>query len=165
MSEAGIHHSKKDWWLVGLVLAATVIPLALGALFILTGSPNQGLGRSLMVSGAVTGAVVLWLTYPLYYQITSSEMIVRCGMLMHRHITLASIDAVRPNRTPASAPAWSLDRLRVDYRKNGEHAFIMISPEDKDAFVEELARAAPGLEMRGDRLVRESRGYLDYRAC
>ena len=84
---------------------------------------------------------------------------------MHRHITLASIDEVRPDRNPASAPAWSLDRLRVDYRKNGEHAFIMISPEDKDAFVEELARAAPGLEMRGDRLVRESRGYLDYRAC
>jgi hypothetical protein len=165
MSEARTHHSKKDWWLVGLVLAATVIPLVLGAPFILTGNPNQGIGRSLMVSGTVTGAVVRWLTYPLYYQITSSEMIVRCGMLMHRQFTLASIDEVRPDRNPASAPAWSLDRLRVDYRKNGEHAFIMISPEDKDAFMEELARAAPGLEMRGARLVRDSEGYLDFRHC
>jgi hypothetical protein len=159
MSEAGIHHSKKDWWLVGLVLAATVIPLALGVLFILTDNPNQEIGRSLMVSGTVTGAVVLWLNY----QITAAEMVVRCGMLMHRHISLASIDEVRPDRNPASAPAWSLDRLRVDYRKNGESAFIMISPEDKDAFMEELARAAPGLEMKGDRLVRESGGYLDFR--
>jgi hypothetical protein len=161
MSEAGIHHSKKDWWLVGLVLAATVIPLALGVLFILTDNPNQEIGRSLMVSGTVTGAVVLWLNY----QITAAEMVVRCGMLMHRHISLASIDEVRPDRNPASAPAWSLDRLRVDYRKNGESAFIMISPEDKDAFMEELARAAPGLEMRGARLVRDSEGYLDFRHC
>ncbi|MGH9969342.1 MAG: PH domain-containing protein [Pyrinomonadaceae bacterium] len=128
---------------MGTVLLAIFIPLTLGAFFILVGGANRETGRSLLVIGTVTGAVVIWLTYPLYYQITASELIVRCGMLMRRRIPLASIDEVRPDRNPASAPAWSLDRLRVGYRKRGESTFVMISPEDKSAFMRELSKSRP----------------------
>src|SRR5437016_12128279 len=159
-----LHHSKKDWWLIGAVSSAVVIPLGLGIFLLRFGSQYRTVGAALAIDGAITALVILLLTYPLYYQITSAELIVRCGVLMNRHIPLGAIDEVRPDRNPASAPAWSLDRLRADYRKNGEHAFIMISPEDKDAFMEELAKAAPGLEMRGDRLVRKCVGAIWFQA-
>lgn len=151
-----VHYSKKDWWLVGAALATVVIPLALGAIFILIGSGTRESGRLLIVIGLVIGAVLLCFTYPLYYRITSSELIVRCGILMRRHIPLAAIDGVEPDRSLSGAPAWSLDRLRVDYRKHGEPTFIFISPDDKFAFMQELASTESDLKLKDDRLIRES---------
>ena len=110
----------------------------------------------MLVIGTVTGVLLIWLTYPLYYRITSAELIVRCGILMRRHIPLDSIDEVEPDRNPSGAPAWSLDRLRVDYRKNGEPTFIMISPRDKFAFMQELARTDAALKVKDYRLIRNS---------
>ncbi|PYS44061.1 MAG: hypothetical protein DMF71_05100 [Acidobacteria bacterium] len=75
-------------------------------------------------------------------------------MLMNRHIPLGAIDEVRPDRNPASAPAWSLDRLRIDYRSDDQPVSILISPADKVLFMQDLM--AGGMKMRGDHLVRES---------
>ena len=152
-----IHYSKKDWWLVGLVLAAIVVPIVLGLFFVfwVGASPAGEPARSLLVIGAVTGATVLLLTYPLYYRVTESELIVRCGALMQRHISLAAIDEVSPTWDSSSGPAWSLDRLRVDYQKKGEQTSVIISPKDKISFMKELSASDAGLKLRGDRLVRE----------
>ena len=149
-----VHYTKKDWWLVATALLAVVIPLILGAFFSLFKARETG--PLLIVLGIVIGGVLLLLTYPLYYRITSSELIVRCGILMRRHIPLASIDEVEPVRNPLGAPAWSLDRLRVDYRKNGQRTFVLISPDDKLAFMQELSRADTDLKLKDDRLIRES---------
>ncbi len=151
-----VHYSKKDWWLVGAVLGAVGIPLSLGVLFLVMVRASGQTGSLLIVIGTVTGVVLLALTYPLCYQITSSELIVRCGILMRQHIPLASLDRVEPSRNPVSAPAWSLDRLRVDYRKNGRSAFVLISPQNKFAFMEELASTDADLKMKDGRLIRES---------
>jgi hypothetical protein len=152
-----VHYSKKDWLLVGAAFAAAVVPFTFGALFTLTGTTTSQLGLALITIGAGTGVVLLLLTYPLYYRITSSELIVRCGILMRRQIPLASINEVEPDKSPLGAPTWSLDRLRVNYRKNGRPAYILISPADKSAFMQDLARTDSNLKMKGNRLMnRES---------
>ena len=148
------HHSKKDWWLIGAVSSAVVIPLGLGIFLLRFGSQYRTVGAALAIDGAITALVILLLTYPLYYQITSAELIVRCGVLMNRHIPLGAIDEVRPDRNPASAPAWSLDRLRIEYRSDDQPVSILISPADKVLFMQDLM--AGGMKMRGDHLVRES---------
>lgn len=152
-----MHYSKKDWWLVGTALAVVVIPVAVGALFLLSGSAAREAGPLLIAMGIVFGVVMLLLTYPLYYRITPTELIIRCGILVRRHIPLAAIDEVQPERNPAGAPAWSMDRLRVGYRENGEPVFILISPTDKFAFMQELARTDTDLKLKDARLIRESR--------
>ena len=88
-----VHYSKKDSWLIGFILAGSMIPLALGLFFLLAGGPNRNAGYLLLVIGVV---VILILTYPLYYEVTTSELIVRCGVLMNRHIPLDAIDEVQP---------------------------------------------------------------------
>ena len=113
-----VHYSKKDSWLIGFILAGSIIPLALGLFFLLAGGPNRNAGYLLLVIGVMEVVVILILTYPLYYEVTTSELIVRCGVLMNRHIPLGAIDEVQPDRNAVSSPAWSLDRLRIDYRKN-----------------------------------------------
>jgi hypothetical protein len=79
--------------------------------------------------------------------------VVRSGQLRWR-VPLAAIQAVHPTRSPLSAPALSLDRLRVEYRVNGRQKQIVISPADRAGFYDSLVAAAPGLVKEGDRLRR-----------
>ena len=148
-----LHRSKKDAWLVGLVWGAALAPLAVGLLMWFAPGWGPGLGWNFVRVGVVaTGAVVLT-SYPLNYEITSKELIARCGVMRWR-VPLSGIQEVSRSRNPASAPTWSLDRLRVEYLKDGETRALYVSPEDKAAFMRDLADAAPGLELRGERLVR-----------
>lgn len=146
-----VYRSKKDLWLFGPVWAAALAPLAVGLFNVLGG--NVGLGWALLRVGVVTAAAVLLTTYPLDYEIAGGELVARSGVMRWR-VPLASIQEVRPSRDPASSPAWSLDRLRVEYLKGRATGTLYVSPEDKAAFLSDLTEATPGLELRGDRAVR-----------
>ncbi len=61
-----VHYSKKDSWLIGFILAGSIIPLALGLFFLLAGGPNRNAGYLLLVIGVMEVVVILILTYPLY---------------------------------------------------------------------------------------------------
>lgn len=137
-----IHHSKKDTWLVSLIWVSVLVPLAIGILLLLRRDGDKSLGWTLTTIGAVTGLVILLLTYPLRYEILPSELKVRCGLMRWR-VPLASIQEVRPTKNPSSAPAWSLDRVQIDYLKDGETRSLLISPQDKSAFMRELESARP----------------------
>jgi Bacterial PH domain len=145
------YRSKKDPWLFGLVWGVTVALLLAGILVVLVGNPQ--LGWSLFRDGVVTAAVLVITTYPLDYEIAGTQIVARCGFMRWR-VPLDSIQEVRPSRNPASAPAWSLDRLRIEYLKGTATRALYISPEDKHAFMRDLVDEAPGLELVGDRVVR-----------
>ncbi|MBA3714003.1 MAG: PH domain-containing protein [Pyrinomonadaceae bacterium] len=147
-----IYRSKKDWWLVSLVAAGMLLPFVLAIYNFVGGNSHEA--WHMLFAGAVTTTVVLLLTYPLYYEITPSELKVRCGILVRKQIPLSAIEEVRPTRNPLSAPAWSLDRLHVGYRKGGAESFVLISPEDKATFMRELAESDARLVVQGERVVR-----------
>lgn len=147
------YRSKKDIGLVAPLWAGLLIPFLLGISFLIRPGILQGIGWLLLFIGIVTGAVILALTYPMYYEITPATLLVRSGVL-HVEIPLNDIQQVFPDRTLGSAPAWSLDRLRVDYRKKGLASFVHISPEDKLKFMQDLAEHAEDLEVRDGRVVR-----------
>src|ERR1700682_194716 len=148
------HYSKKDSWIVVLVLVGITGPLVLGIAFIAVGGPLRQGGLACLSIGGVTGLVVVLLTYPLYYKITNEQLIVRCGVLVNQRIDLSSIVRVQPTGNPLSAPAWSLDRLRIDYEAEGREKFTLISPTDKTAFMRELAAADEGLKWADQSLER-----------
>jgi len=85
------------------------------------------------------------------YGIDDEHLHVRFGVCRQR-IPLKDISEVHPTRNPLSSPALSLDRLHVQF---GEGVFkaVMISPADRDRFLDELADKAK-LKCEGDRLVR-----------
>lgn len=149
-----IYYSKKDAWLVALVIAAILIPLLIGLFHLFAPVGNLWVAGTTLLIGAVMLVLVLLLTYPLYYEITPSALTIRCGILVRQQIPLNSIREVFPTKSPLSAPAWSLDRLRVNYERNGEGGYALISPKDKPSFMQELVSSGTGLEMRGGRVVR-----------
>ena len=149
------YHSKKDFWLVGLVWGGVSLLAVVGLYNLFAPGGDLRLGWELVRAGVVAAATVLILTYPLVYEITATHLVARSGVMRWR-VPLGSIQEVRPSRNPSSAPAWSLDRLAVEYLKGGRPRTLLISPADKRGLMRALADAAPGLEPRGDRLVRVS---------
>lgn len=90
------------------------------------GGPLLTAGVTTFLIALLTGVTILLLTYPLYYKITGDELVVRCGLLVNQHFLLSVIVLVQPTRNPLSAPAWSLDRLRVAYVIQDRKKFTLI---------------------------------------
>ncbi len=141
------YSSKKDAWIV-IVICAALLLSTLGILRAFLSGDWVGL-----ITPLVVWVLVVSLAVPLYYEITSSTLIVRSGLL-RREIPLASIQRVYPTRNPLSAPAMSLDRLQVDYTKDGQAHFVRISPKDKLGFLRDLAQSAGDLEVRDGSAIR-----------
>jgi hypothetical protein len=85
------------------------------------------------------------------YGMDETDLVIRVG-LCRRRIPLAEILEVHPTRNPMSSPALSLDRLHVQFGP-GFFKAVMISPMDRDRFLDDLAKKAQ-LKREGDRLVR-----------
>lgn len=124
--------SKIDAWIALLSIGAVVACLG-GLIHVaLTKSSLLALAMSpLLLVGVV---LPVWLLSSTYYVLNETELLVRSGPLQWR-VPLADIRAITPTRNPLSSPALSLDRLRIDYQR---WRSIMISPADKERFLEEL---------------------------
>lgn len=133
--------SKVDLWLALLVGLPMGLLLVLAAYMVMTG---ELLGFSLLLGPALT-----WmLAWPTEYVLAPEDLQIRSGFIRYR-VPYGEIDLVQPSRSPLSAPAWSLDRLEIKYGRKA----IMISPEDKGAFLSDLAGYCRKLRRDGDRLV------------
>lgn len=145
-----IYATKKDLWIILIIfLGGLVILIQAGSLIVVKGFNHPG--TWIICGAAIFYFGILWLlAYPVNYEITASTLEIRSGILIHYRIPLSSIVRVSPTRNPLSSPAWSLDRLRVDYLKNGKVRAILISPKDKEGFLGQLVKMAPDLESKGN---------------
>lgn len=139
--------SKVDFW-----LAAAILTAALATPFAAVELVRAGQWAvALLAVGVWVG--VAFVTFPLSYTLTPTELIVRSGLIRWR-VPLDGIRRVYPTRSPLSSPAWSLDRLAVEY---GTSRRLFISPSRKAEFLQDLAERA-GLERRGIELVSPGAG-------
>ena len=151
-----VYHSKKDLWLVIVMTLGFVTPLVIGLIIIAKGSgAERNIGWIVIAASMAIAALMLWLSYPLYYEIGKTRLLVRCGP-MRWDIPLENIDEVYPTRNPLASPASSLDRLAVGYQERGARKSVLISPQDKSSFLRELAAVAPDLQISGNSLKRKA---------
>ncbi len=141
-----VFRSRVDLWLVLVALVASV-----GGLAVAMASPstNAGLGRGvgIGITGGTGLLVVLlfWWTYrSTAYTLDDDTLDVRCGGL-HWHVACRDITRVEYSGNVLSAPALSLRRLKVCYGKSG---WLLISPQDREAFIAALQRRVPGLVVK-----------------
>ena len=141
--------SKIDWWL-GILLAA--LPLggaaALGHAWLVDDMDEIWVA---LISCAAILVLYVGLVFPLYYEITDTQLVIRFG-LARKRVALSEIKQVVPSRNPLSSPALSLDRLNVEYESRWSSG-VLISPEPRDAFLTLLGQRA-GMTRQGDRLSR-----------
>ncbi|HUE82140.1 MAG TPA: hypothetical protein VMM84_08500 [Pyrinomonadaceae bacterium] len=139
-----IHRSKRDWWLVAIVMAAVIVPLVFGVINLLVPGGNPQAGWLMVLTSTAAAAVLLGFAHPVYYMITDFDLVVRSGFLQYR-VPLASI----------VKESFKFSRMVFgQYRKGTKTRYLLISPEDKTAFLRELASSDAGLEVHGDRVIR-----------
>ncbi len=149
-----VFHSKRDLWIVILIWAGMLLAAVAAVAQFRTGAP---LLQRLLILGAsvIVVAFVLSMVYGIRYTLGDTNLTVTCGPFRYT-IPLDAIDLVRPSRNPLSSPAASLDRLLIKW--DGERKRILISPQDKMAFMDELKSRCAQLARVDDELVRVSSG-------
>jgi hypothetical protein len=146
-----VYPSKRDWWLV-LLLWVSVIGMVAAAIALWFEQAPLGLRAGLTAVLCFSAVFVVWILYSTRYSFERDALVVRSGPFRWR-VELDSIDEVVATRNALSSPACSLDRLRIRY--GGSRMGIMISPENKAAFLRDLVARAHGLELSGQKVVRK----------
>lgn len=143
------YRTRIDAWLVLLIGASVAAPL-IAAGWLASVGRSEGV-LLLALWGTAVSATVIALTVPVRYTLRGGELIVQSGWL-NWEIPLGAVRRVRPTWNPLAGPAWSLRRVRIDW---GRGDFILVSPDDRESFIDELAarcphliRAGTGLESR-----------------
>lgn len=119
--------SRVDGWLIAVLLLAMVSPLAavwwVGADMVLALA-------SVLVTLLVCGVLLV----PCRYTLESDHLLIRCGLIRQR-IPYRDITAITPSRSLWSAPALSLQRVKLSY---GRTSSQLVSPRDRAAFIQAL---------------------------
>jgi hypothetical protein len=134
-----VFRSKVDSWLAAVLLGSAGICVAAVVLVGVKESPGLALAVAPLV--LIGAGLPLWLLRSTHYTFDDSTLHIRCGPFAWR-VPLREIRAVTPTRDPLSSPALSLDRLRIEFGRMGS---IMVSPEDKEAFLAELRKRVPAV--------------------
>lgn len=126
--------SKVDFW-IALVLWGGSLSFVLIPLWEWRRGKRDSRMRNilLMVILLPFAALMLMPFFGTKYTLTDSQLYVDSG-LSTQTIELTDITHITPTRSMTSAPALSLDRLKIKYR-NKE---ILISPKDKSRFYQEI---------------------------
>jgi len=144
--------TKIDWWLLILLLSASVFFLYVPiTLFSEPVHPLVKIFGSLFF--VAMAAVIPWILFGTCYILTKEHLIIRC-LSRETRIPLGDILEVFPTRNPLSAPACSLDRLRIKFK--GSRFGALISPKDKMAFMHDLLARCPQLMRDNERLILKS---------
>lgn len=131
-----VYKSKIDIWL----LAVVFVPL-LAVLVQVLVTFTWGLVALI----AVIIAVMVYMFTTTKYVIDNNSLQVKIGVFEYTQVKISNITAVRKTNNPLSAPALSLKRLEVRYGKSFD--YILVSPRDRDAFIEDLLKINPSIKV------------------
>ncbi|MEP6778805.1 MAG: PH domain-containing protein [Gemmatimonadaceae bacterium] len=127
--------------LISIVILTAIGVSATSVAKLLTTSHQNWLGAALLA--IVSVGLPAWLFLSTSYVLTDYELRVKSGPF-NWCVPLNTISAVTKTRSSLAAPAWSFDRLLIEYESGRS---VMVSPSNQEAFVQELEkrRASAGL--------------------
>lgn len=123
--------SKIDWWVMGFVICLTGMLIQLLLTMYAKGTMVEYPEHTAVY--VLTIAMIWWPVWTTRYTVANGQLNIRC-MWLNRNIPMADIQGVSPTSNSVSSPALSLDRLKVDYLKDGKIKSVLVSPKDKQGF-------------------------------
>lgn len=137
------------FWVVIVLMVGLI---GYGLYVVLVRKQRSGLGFVLSPV-ALLGLLAL-IAFPITYELAGDKLITRSGVLTFE-VPYDKIKKVGPGMWYVAAPAWGMDRIRIDYDDGGDETFIQVSPSDRQSFLAELAKRAD-LEGEGETYVRRA---------
>lgn len=126
---------KIDWWFWGIVIATTGLLLQFLWTMYVKGTMQQYPEHAVLYF--LTIALLWWPIFNTRYLVTEQHLMIH-SMLFKWQINQSDITKISMSHNLISSPALSLDRLRIDYQKDGVASHILVSPKNKQAFCKAL---------------------------
>ncbi|MCG5225520.1 PH domain-containing protein [Acinetobacter pittii] len=127
--------SKIDWWLLLIFIVITAIIL----MKIYEANHHYSLASNfphLIIYSLII--FLIWLPiFNTYYVVENNTLMIK-SLVFRWKINIDDITQIEPTHNPLSSPALSLDRLKIYYIKNEKIATVMISPKNKEAFLQAI---------------------------
>ena len=131
-----IYKSKIDWWLIIVLAGSSLLLLTL----LYNSFDVQNYHADILFSVLVVAlALVIWLPIATTYYVIDGEILKIHSIFLKWEIALNSIEKIEETSDSLSAPALSLDRIKIEYKKEGIHKSIMVSPRYKTEFIKQLS--------------------------
>jgi hypothetical protein len=144
-----IFPSKVDRWILWLMAVPLIFSVAAVTSALLAHPPLSAAILMVSLEVAVLGFITLTFKSTRYL-VGDRELIIRSGPFRWR-IAIDGIESVVPSRNPLSSPALSLDRLEIRY---GSGRRLLISPQDREGFLEALMARSRLLHREGEQIRR-----------
>ncbi len=127
--------SKIDWWLllIFIVITANIVIKIYEANYHYSLASNF---PHLVIYSLII--LVIWLPISNTYYVVEDNTLVIKSLVFRWKININDITQIEPTHNPLSSPALSLDRLKIYYMKNEKIATVMISPKNKEAFLQAI---------------------------
>jgi len=93
----------------------------------------------------------MWLNT--YYLVDENELLIKCGLGKGTRLDVGQIISICETNDPTNSPALSMSRLEIRYRakSGGFSDTIIISPKDKQGFIEQLRIKNENIEVSGEK--------------
>lgn len=104
---------------------------------------TKGTAYQFPVHTAVYVITILMLWWPMFntkYTVKAGQLQIRC-LFLTWHIPLSDIQRVSETNNSVASPALSLDRLKIEYLKEGKPKFILVAPRNKAKFCEAIGQS------------------------
>lgn len=127
--------SKIDWWLllIFVVITANII----FKIYQEVHHSSMGTNFSHLIIYSLVIVVIWFPIFSTYYVVENSTLVIK-SLVFRWKINIDDITQIEPTHNPLSSPALSLERFKISYMKNGRIAKVMISPKDKEGFLNTL---------------------------
>lgn len=127
--------SKKEWWVLAFVICMTGLIVQL--LVTMYAKGNISAYPVHAVTYMLTVVILWWPIFNTRYVVDEEYLIIH-SMFLKWKIKKSDIQSISVTNNSVASPALSLDRLKVDYIKDGKSKFVLVSPKAKTAFLTAL---------------------------
>lgn len=95
-----------------------------------------------IISAAISFISYIFLS--IKYTIEKENLNIKCGFFINQNIDVKTIYKISETYNLLSSPAGSIDRLEIKYNK---FATVLVSPKDKNGFINDLTFINPIIEI------------------
>jgi len=126
---------------IGWILVSVIVVMLVGPVYLMKENP-VGVGPIIL---CLTFLFIIYIFLFTFYEIDDSVLRIKSGFLVNRSIPIKTITKIEATNNPISAPATSLDRLKIFYNT---YESVIISPKEKRSFIAHLRKLNPDIQDR-----------------
>ena len=131
-----LYRSKVDWWL-GLLLGGTELMMIW---YTIEPIVSKGEVSWLMIITTIFTTIILLPLFAIKYVLYSEHLLISMGFYGQIRVRYEDIEKMTKTMNPLSSAAMSLKRLQIDYVEKGVHRMVLISPNGRERFIEEIEK-------------------------